>query len=229
MIIENVLYINLDSREDRKQHIEDMLSSCPYKYQRIAGVNLSDTNGYDVFNPNASIYSSTGILGCFLAHKKAMEYLLGISKNVDSYSILIEDDAYIDYSLWDVLSNLDLSTIDSDIFMLDCINRQSNYGTLPIVRHIYPVIFQNLNKDYFYEKNGVRPAFGTHFMIIPNSRIRYVYDSLNIETKIRLIDNFYNYNSNISTSFIETGLVYQIKNPSSINNKYKVWAKRWRK
>ena len=226
MIVENVLYINLDSRPDRKKHIENMLSSCPYEYQKIAGVDLSDTSGYDIYNPNPKVYNSVGILGCFLAHKKAIKYLLDINKNADSYSILIEDDAYIDTLLWGVLDSLDISSIDTDIFMVDAINTQSNYGTLPMARDKYPVIFKNLDGDYFFEKNSKRPAFGTHFMIIPNNKIQYIYDNLDTATTVMLIDNFYNYNSNISTSFMETGLVYQIKNQilsSNINNKFLLW------
>jgi GR25 family glycosyltransferase involved in LPS biosynthesis len=71
-ILENVYYINLKEREDRKQLVENELKQLNWKYERFNAVHLKD-----------------GRAGCSMSHLKILE--MAKEKNLD-YVIVVEDD-----------------------------------------------------------------------------------------------------------------------------------------
>lgn len=70
--MENVYYINLEHRKDRKIHVEQELSKLGWKYQRFNAIK--DTNGR---------------IGCSMSHLKILENAK--EKNLN-YVIIVEDD-----------------------------------------------------------------------------------------------------------------------------------------
>lgn len=213
MLIENCVYINLDARTDRKEYVENLLQSCPYNYSRIAGVVTDAVDQYNIVNPNKNRYNNKGILGCFLAHKNTVEYLLTQVKNWDAYSIVLEDDVYIHDRLWPVLADVELRDIDTDIFFVDCLAKTFfPYALFPLRKKTYPLVFENFKGALKqFRRYAPAPAWGTQFLIIPNKKLQHIYDTLHTATRVHLIDMFYLYQSDLHCCFLETGLSYQNK------------------
>jgi GR25 family glycosyltransferase involved in LPS biosynthesis len=93
-MINNVLYINLESRKDRKKSIEKTLS-CFSNVERIDAV------------PN-----KYGCLGATRSHIKALEY--AISKNWTNVLIVEDDMEWIDYNKVSILKSIP----DYDVIVL---------------------------------------------------------------------------------------------------------------
>ncbi len=88
-----ILYINLDKRTDKKEHIEKLLDG--YNYERVSAVH--DDNGY---------------IGCAKSHIKCMEII--IQKGYDRCIILEDDFTWLDDNNF---NNLDIPDLDFDIFL----------------------------------------------------------------------------------------------------------------
>ena len=88
--IKHAFYINLDSRPDRKQHVENQLSIIGIEAQRFKAIKLQN-----------------GALGCSMSHLKLME---AAKKNNLPHILIIEDDIlFTDPSLFVNQINLFLS------------------------------------------------------------------------------------------------------------------------
>lgn len=113
-----ILYINLDRRTDRKEHVLDGIKKIGYsgKVERVAGVDWKtiDFNNIDskLFTENAvntaldktkPLYSpmTKGGIGCALAHRNA--YLNVLNSN-DEYVLIVEDDIWFDEQFMDKLN-----------------------------------------------------------------------------------------------------------------------------
>jgi GR25 family glycosyltransferase involved in LPS biosynthesis len=91
--IENVLYINLISRPDRKQHVESELEKIGIKGERFNAIKL----------PN-------GALGCSMSHLQCLEIA---KKNKWSHLLIVEDDIkFLNPELFKSQMNLFLSSHD---------------------------------------------------------------------------------------------------------------------
>ncbi len=88
-----ILYINLDKRTDKKEHMEKLLDG--YNYERVSAVQ--DDNGY---------------IGCAKSHIKCMEII--IQKGYDRCIILEDDFTWLDDNNF---NNLNIPDLDFDIFL----------------------------------------------------------------------------------------------------------------
>jgi hypothetical protein len=71
-LLENVYYINLENRKDRKEHVENEMKKMRWKCERFNAIRLKD-----------------GRLGCSISHLKLLE--MAKEKRLD-YIVIIEDD-----------------------------------------------------------------------------------------------------------------------------------------
>lgn len=76
-MIDRIYYINLDKREDRKEHIINMLTNC---------------NLIDITERIPATYNELGHLGCSLSHIKTIEKF--IDSGLDT-CLIMEDDLFI--------------------------------------------------------------------------------------------------------------------------------------
>ncbi len=74
MYIMNVFYINLDSRTDRKQLVENELNELEWKYERFPAIEKED-----------------GRLGCSMSHLRVL--MMAKERNLD-YVVILEDDIH---------------------------------------------------------------------------------------------------------------------------------------
>jgi GR25 family glycosyltransferase involved in LPS biosynthesis len=87
--IKNVFYINLESRVDRKTHIEQELKKVNLNGSRIDAVKIDKTNSEFKHSP-----LKQGLIGCTLSHIKCLEIALERKFN---HIMIFEDDAEFIY------------------------------------------------------------------------------------------------------------------------------------
>ena len=74
----NGYYINLESRDDRKKHMENLIKETPF-FSSVKRMDAIRSERY-------------GALGCSLSHVKALNLLLQQCSKDDKYIIILEDD-----------------------------------------------------------------------------------------------------------------------------------------
>ena len=134
--MENIYYINLDHRIDRKKHIEKQLDDLEWKYTRFSAIK-----------------HEIGAIGCSMSHLKLLEYAK--ENNLD-YIVIIEDDMTItDMDLFKTQLNKVLnSNINYDVLLLG-----GNSHPIPQYQYISDFCIRTFNckttigyivKKYFY-------------------------------------------------------------------------------
>jgi FkbM family methyltransferase len=85
------MFINLDHREDRRQHIKEQLERVGIKADRVRGVYFHEVE--DSKNPKYKrmVDSCKNQLGCYTAHINCLER----AYKVGSSALIFEDDAYL--------------------------------------------------------------------------------------------------------------------------------------
>jgi GR25 family glycosyltransferase involved in LPS biosynthesis len=118
---ERIFFINLNQRTRKKKAVEANLFSLNLPYTRVSGVDCEDFKKYHV---TAEIpFGSTlhkGTIGCFLAHKKCLEFIQNKYKkqNTNKKFIIAEDDIRINNALMPELNNLTFPE-DCEIMLLN--------------------------------------------------------------------------------------------------------------
>ena len=162
MKLENVYYINLSSRIDRKNHIKKQLKNLKWKGERIEAVEVKD-----------------GRVGCTLSHIKCLK--MAIEKNLE-YIVILEDDIeFLNPSIF--LTNLEicLNTLSNwDVILIagnnansytrindSCVkivNTQTTTGYI-VKNHYFPVLLENIKE-------------GLNFLLKnPKLHIKYAIDT----------------------------------------------------
>ena len=111
MKISVATYVNLDSRGDKRKHMEAQLSDCGVPYFRTPGVVVDDCDSYSLA-PRLKSRSRKWVcatLGCFLAHRDALR---GIQNRINEgnldendYALILEDDVVISRHFWNYALN----------------------------------------------------------------------------------------------------------------------------
>jgi glycosyl transferase family 25 len=138
-LLENVYYINLEERVDRKIFVETELTKMKWKYER--------------FN---AIKNDRGILGCGLSHLAVIE--IAKEKNLD-YVVIVEDDIqflhpekynkmFIDFTNYVQSNNLDYDVLLIATNILDKVN-----GVIPINNYIHQVKASYSAAGYIVKKH----------------------------------------------------------------------------
>tara|TARA_B000000557_G_C20793657_1_gene452242 strand:+ start:491 stop:1108 length:618 start_codon:yes stop_codon:yes gene_type:complete len=99
-MLENVFYINLKHRKDRKRHVENELNKLGWKYERFNAIKNKD-----------------GRLGCSMSHLKLLE--MAKTKQLE-YIVIIEDDIeFKNHKLYnEKLNRFFNKKIDYDVLMI---------------------------------------------------------------------------------------------------------------
>ena len=106
-MLENVYYINLEERTDRKELVESELNELGWKYER--------------FN---AIKNEIGIIGCGMSHLKLIQ--LAKEKNLD-YIVILEDDVQFMRKSWYNEKIKNILDYNFDVFLLGGNLRQPIY------------------------------------------------------------------------------------------------------
>jgi GR25 family glycosyltransferase involved in LPS biosynthesis len=85
------MYINLEHREDRKQHIKAQLEKFGIKADRVRGVYFYEVEDSDNPKYKKMVDNNKSQLGCYTAHINCLER----AYKVNSSALIFEDDAII--------------------------------------------------------------------------------------------------------------------------------------
>lgn len=218
MKIDHITYINMHYRLDKKEFIENSLDKSNINYFRTEGVTFSleeERTKSASADTLKVLQREHHVLGCYTAHKNAINSLIQQTKSSDGYCLIVEDDLYIHDNFWEVVKNRLTEQLDNaDVILFDsCNNLVAPCGTNDMVSDKYPVTYriQPLNM-MFYPHGPDLPRmmfFGTHCVAIHNSKLSYIYDKLNNYKEVMDIDVFYMLHPDIVTYTLQTNLVFQ--------------------
>jgi hypothetical protein len=152
-MIDRIYYINLDKREDRNEHMVNMLTEC----------GLIDISGRI-----SAIYNDIGYLGCCLSHIKAVEEFINSGM---STCIILEDDFFIKESgtfisdiqkVFDNYIDYDIIQLSGNHFKLELCeenwlrrvyNSQASSGYI-ITKEFAPILLKNYKESCEFLKQG---------------------------------------------------------------------------
>ena len=179
-LLENVYYINLEEREDRKVFIETELKKMKWKYER--------------FN---AIKHDKGIIGCCMSHLAVIE--MAKEKGLD-YVVILEDDVQFlqpekyNKMLIDFRNFIKSNSLDYDVLLIATNILDKVNGIIPINNYIYRVKASYsaagyIVKKHYYDKIIANYKEGLRLLINnPTVSGQYEFDVYWI--KLQMVDNW---------------------------------------
>ncbi len=167
-----IRYINLDHRQDRRKHMEDLQKQLNLPFQRITASSYKtvlEPNEYvkEILKRGIETYilsedgkiARPGIIGCYLSHLQSIE---NMDATYPGVYITLEDDINIAgiHFFIKLLKILKKTPTDWDILLVDCAGK---YNTSQLV-------VRNL-----YLPNNTNELVGTHVVLIkPQSKNKII-------------------------------------------------------
>lgn len=180
-LLENVYYINLEEREDRKVFVETELKKMKWKYER--------------FN---AIKHEKGIIGCCLSHLRVIE--MAKEKDLD-YVVILEDDIQFlqpekyNKMLIDFRNFIESNSLDYDVLLIATNILDKVNGIIPINNYIYRVKASYsaagyIVKKHYYDKIIENYKEG-HKLFMENPTVcgKYEFDVYWI--KLQMVDKWF--------------------------------------
>jgi len=179
-LLENVYYINLEERVDRKVLVETELKKMKWKYER--------------FN---AIKHERGILGCCLSHLAVIE--MAKEKDLD-YVVILEDDIQFlqpekyNKMLIDFRNFVESNSLDYDVLLIATNILDKVSGVIPINNYIYRVgasysAAGYIVKKHYYDKIIANYKEGLRLLIEnPTVSGKYEFDVYWI--KLQMVDKW---------------------------------------
>lgn len=180
-ILENVYYINLEERVDRKIFVETELTKMKWKYQR--------------FN---AIKNERGILGCALSHLKIIE--MAQENNLD-YVVIVEDDIQFlqpekyNTMLLDSKKYFESNNLDYDVLLIATNILDKVNGVIPLNNFIYQVKASYSAAGYIVKKHYYDKIIANYKesikLLIENPTIKGKYEFDVYWINLQLVDKWY--------------------------------------
>lgn len=192
-ILQNVFYINLDHRKDRKDNVEKQLADYNWNYTRFP-----------------AIQHENGRIGCTLSHLQLLTY----AKNQNlPYIVIIEDDIVFTKPKTFMLS-LDKfmeNNHNYDVLLLagNIVPPYKEIGSYAIKVDFCQTTTGYMVQNHYYDKliNNIETGMN-HLLKYPNMHVQFAIDKW--WTKLQNIDNWY---------FIVPATVTQAQDYSDIEQK----------
>jgi GR25 family glycosyltransferase involved in LPS biosynthesis len=131
------MYINLEHRQDRRQHIKEQLEKFGIKADRVRGVYFHEVADSDNPKYKKMVDISKSQLGCYTSHINCLEraYKLG------SIALIFEDDASLCEDFIDRMDNFQnfLTNNEWDILWFGGSSKEGylvNYNSIPKILHL---------------------------------------------------------------------------------------------
>lgn len=190
--VDKIFYINLDSSEKRKIHMEETLKKVPVPHQRFSAIKpLHD----EVFEPDGIYYEYLsrfrpkswitypechqrlrGALGCYLSHLSV--YKLAREQGLTRFIVLEDDVRFTMSSLNDVARefNQSIKGKDWDLFRSVWPNRKYNQYNMNSYRRAI-----KFDKEHHYSRyieQGVVFYGGSHMTLVNGNKLDKIIDYL---------------------------------------------------
>ncbi|WP_208353513.1 hypothetical protein [Pseudaestuariivita rosea] len=198
---DQVAYINLEHRTDRRAFMEKQLAGCPWPVSRIDAVKLQQVEeGYSVFREDTDT-APIAIAAIFQSHMKALEF--GLTTVKDGPFLLLEDDCALPSRYWK--RHIDMSsTPDWQILMVSTrfkkpeLSSETKSGfsffgkpifrkkkrKLQPIKGLGPVLLKPMTAEY--------TITGTHCVYFKNAEtMRLVLDHMNAVRQFVDVDSYY--------------------------------------
>lgn len=104
MTMAKVTYINLDTRPDRREHIEKVLQHCPVPVERFAAIRLEDDPRNFGLKVRFDMNAPRAVASIWKSHFGVLESF--VISTADGLFCLVEDDALISAEFWGELDGL---------------------------------------------------------------------------------------------------------------------------
>lgn len=173
-ILENVFYINLDHRQDRRVNVEKQLAGFNWKYNRFPAIKHEN-----------------GRIGCTLSHLQLLYYA---KNNNLPYIVIIEDDIIF------TKPNTFMLSLDSfmknhnnyDVLLLagNVVPPYKEIGCYAIKVGFCQTTTGYIVKNHYYNKliNNIETGMN-HLLKFPNKHVQFAIDKW--WTKLQKVDNWY--------------------------------------
>ena len=197
MILELLTYINLNIRKDKYFHINKQISNIKTESFRTEGYVCEDYTSYPVvpyIQTNPQRYKGT--IGCFLAHKLAINNLINRSKlkNENNYCLILEDDVDIKPVFWDFINVLNIYD-KYDIIFFNSGRKVDNNKCIDINQKLWEVY-----SDY--------PVFcGAFCYAIQIKKLQKIYDILDNVATYQDLDRFLFTHNELNNLSCQTKLI----------------------
>lgn len=151
----HIFVINMDKDTDRLKKIQESAQINNINFQRISGVSIN--NEYINKSPEISLtmklFGTKGMIGCFLAHKKAWSKI--VFDNIP-YAVICEDDIKFSSNFNTEIQNIekDITALEFDILILSCLlggKPPDKYNNLEKISKIFlkSEKYKKINEKYF--------------------------------------------------------------------------------
>jgi GR25 family glycosyltransferase involved in LPS biosynthesis len=212
-----ILYINLDRRNDRKEHIEKQLKKINWSgsVERISAfdgrklvkndlINLLDNDAINEFTDTTDkqfppgSYMTKGAAGCALSHRKCWENILN---NDDKKVLILEDDIYFDDNFNDKLKSYLLQVPEYDILYIGFHESKKSIKYNDILKKPENVVFGLFG--YIIDKNIAKKLldmFPIKGQI--DSEISKIYNDIKVyhlNDDLKIINSDHSYFNNLGT------------------------------
>jgi GR25 family glycosyltransferase involved in LPS biosynthesis len=146
------MYINLEHREDRKQHIKEQLEKFGIKADRVRGVYFHEVEDSDNPKYKKMVDSSKSQLGCYTAHINCLQR----AYKVGSSALIFEDDAYLFDDFIDKMDYVQnfLNNNEWDIVWFGASLTEGylvNYNSIPKILHLLEeVVYRSTSIEHSF-------------------------------------------------------------------------------
>ena len=226
-MIDYIIYINLDEKIKKKEHMETMLSKFNIPYQRFPGFKppLEECLNMKNVIPRIREYlydeikypRGIGVLGCYLSHITALNICKKLPKQM-KHMLLLEDDVifsqedldYINNILTELTENHDWDILRVLLPRVDCyLNRGVDK-----VDNLYKFTGNNVSSKFNSTTKNVING-GCHFYIINRKNISKINRYIKKEN-IFNIDSVYSTNELNVFFLISNSILSEMRDDTSI-------------
>lgn len=229
-MIDYFIYINLDEKKERKNHMESLLSKFNLPYERLKGIKpkKDDIDLYKIAehirpwkNPR-QLPRLLGVLGCYKSHLECLKKIRNLSFN---YVGILEDDVYFNDSSLNYINNL-IESLNRKNIEWDILRVIWSYEKKKCMEPLTKEIIVDNEKIYKFNSTNFQSKFcgeninqingGTHFQIINVKNINKILNFLEKEY-IFDIDGIYSTNQlKVIITFSKNIISNYLRDKSSI-------------
>lgn len=195
--VQYAVYINLDERDDRRSHMESILSSAGWEYERLSATRLEESPESAGLKMIPRLTGHKGVASIWLSHERALNRFLAVAEKggkTGAY-ILFEDDVKVlsPTYLQNPLPLPEGLSDDWEIILLSPRFRWKNKANIP-PEDEGKYFTTPYEKEAWVNLNQARDKFiitGAHYVIFRDQAVvSKVLDRMK-ERSLYDVDNFY--------------------------------------
>lgn len=195
--IDKCIWINLDHRVDRKEHMEDLLKECEWSHERLSATRLEGDLSLHNIEMIKRLEGKNGVASIWISHKRALETIL--NGGVSHSAVILEDDLRLPepQRFWAANDKLQLPNGLDDNWEILFLSPKYRYKNKDIAQkngcetYFAPPPSEEMAVK-FSEYQDIFIITGAHFVVFKNSEvIESVIKKMNETQYLFDVDEFY--------------------------------------